>query len=60
METYAKIGNSLQVTSPVVYAYDGLITEKKMLEAAIAQSQAQLAKINALIAEAEKLGLTKG
>jgi hypothetical protein len=58
-DTYSKSGSEMAITSQVVrtVSYKELLFEKEMLQRQIEGLQNELVKINALIAEAEKLGL---
>jgi len=59
MATYSKEGEALKITETVErkVPYARLIQEKKMLEQQITTLQARLAASEAVIKEAEKLGL---
>lgn len=58
-DTYSKSGLEMVITSQAVRTvnYKALLEDRNSVLHQIATAQGELAKINALIAEAEKLGL---
>jgi hypothetical protein len=58
-DTYSKSGSEMAITSQVVrtVSYKELLFEKEILQRQVEGLQNELLKINALIVEADKLGL---
>lgn len=60
-ETYSKEGSNLVASETKLwtrsYSYGMLLEQKKMFENDVVRSQAELARVNSLIVEADKLGL---